>query len=286
MEKVKKLYVALVVLFLYAPIGVLVAQSFNASRYRGHWTGFTLQWYGELFQNEGIFDALQNTITIGLSSAAIATVLGLLTCMALRGMGRKQRSVYLGVASMPLLNADIVTGISLMLLFLGMGLRLGYGSILMAHVVFNLPYVILCIMPQFLSLDRSCYDAARDLGATPFVAFRRVVLPELRPSLLAGFMLAFTMSADDFIITHFTKGAGIDTLPNLCRIEIGHPSGNVCPFDARIRLCPGLRRPAHRQPPAPGPGSELVGKGKRYEIYPHDSPRSLLYPGPERLWLL
>ena len=220
MEKVKKLYVALVVLFLYAPIGVLVAQSFNASRYRGHWTGFTLQWYGELFQNEGILDALQNTITIGLSSAAIATVLGLLTCMALRGMGRKQRSVYLGVASMPLLNADIVTGISLMLLFLGMGLRLGYGSILMAHVVFNLPYVILCIMPQFLSLDRSCYDAARDLGATPFVAFRRVVLPELRPSLLAGFMLAFTMSADDFIITHFTKGAGIDTLPTEIYAEL------------------------------------------------------------------
>ena len=130
MEKVKKLYVALVVLFLYAPIGVLVAQSFNASRYRGHWTGFTLQWYGELFQNEGILDALQNTVTIGLSSAAIATVLGLITCMALRGMGRKPRSVFLGVASMPLLNADIVTGISLMLLFLGMGLRLGYGSIL------------------------------------------------------------------------------------------------------------------------------------------------------------
>lgn len=121
MEKVKKLYVALVVLFLYAPIGVLVAQSFNASRYRGHWTGFTLQWYGELFQNEGILDALQNTVTIGLSSAAIATVLGLITCMALRGMGRKPRSVFLGVASMPLLNADIVTGISLMLLFFGHG---------------------------------------------------------------------------------------------------------------------------------------------------------------------
>ena len=220
MEKWKKGYVALVVLFLYAPIGVLIAQSFNASRYRGHWTGFTLQWYGELFENEGILEALQNTITIGLTSAALATILGLITCMALRGMGRKQRSVLLGVASLPLLNADIVTGISLMLLFLGMGLRLGYGSILMAHVVFNLPYVILCIMPQFLSLDRSCYDAARDLGATPFVAFRRVVLPELRPSLLAGFMLAFTMSADDFIITHFTRGAGINTLSTLIYSEV------------------------------------------------------------------
>ncbi len=110
----------------------------------------------------------------------------------------------MGIATIPLLNADIVTGISLMLLFLGLGIRLGYGSILMAHVVFNLPYVILCIMPQLMALDRNCYDAARDLGATPFLAFRRVGLPELRPSLIAGFMLAFTMSADDFIITHFT----------------------------------------------------------------------------------
>lgn len=126
----------------------------------------------------------------------------------------------MGIANIPLLNADIVTGISLMLLFLGLGLRLGYGTILMAHIVFNLPYVILCLMPQMLSLDRNCYDAARDLGATPFMAFRRVVLPELRPSLLAGFMLAFTMSADDFIITHFTKGAGIDTLPTEIYAEL------------------------------------------------------------------
>ena len=132
----------------------------------------------------------------------------------------------MGIATIPLLNADIVTGISLMLLFLGLGIRLGYGSILMAHVVFNLPYVILCIMPQLMALDRNCYDAARDLGATPFLAFRRVVLPELRPSLIAGFMLAFTMSADDFIITHFTKGAGIDTLPTeiYAQLKLGiHP---------------------------------------------------------------
>ena len=216
----KKAYVALIFLFLYAPIGVLIAQSFNASRYRGHWTGFTLQWYGELFQNEGILEALQNTITIGLSSAAVATLLGLVTCLALRGMGRRRRSVLMGIANIPLLNADIVTGISLMLLFLGLGLRLGYGTILMAHIVFNLPYVILCLMPQMLSLDRNCYDAARDLGATPVMAFRRVVLPELRPSLLAGFLLAFTMSADDFIITHFTKGAGIDTLPTEIYAEL------------------------------------------------------------------
>lgn len=220
MKAFKKAYVFFVLLFLYAPIGVLIAQSFNASRYRGHWTGFTLQWYGELFANEDILEALGNTISIGLTSAAIATVLGLMTCIALRAMGRRRRSFFLGIASIPLLNADIVTGISLMLLFLGLGLRLGYGTILMAHVVFNVPYVILCLMPQMLTLDRNCYDAARDLGATPFTAFRRVVLPELRPSLLAGFMLAFTMSADDFIITHFTKGAGIDTLPTEIYAEL------------------------------------------------------------------
>lgn len=220
MEKLKKAYVALIALFLYAPIAVLVAQSFNASRYRGHWTGFTLQWYGELFQNEAILDALENTLTIGLISATIATLLGLITCLALRGMGRKKRSFLLGVSNIPLLNADIVTGISLMLLFLGLGLRLGYGSILMAHVVFNVPYVILCLLPQVLGLDRSYYDAARDLGATPFLAFRKVVLPELYPSLLAGFMLAFTMSADDFIITHFTRGAGIETLPTEIYAEL------------------------------------------------------------------
>lgn len=220
MEKLKKAYVALIVLFLYAPIAVLIAQSFNASRYRGHWTGFTLQWYGELFQNEAILEALENTLTIGIISATIATLLGLVTCLALRSMGRKKRSVLLGIANIPLLNADIVTGISLMLLFLGLGLRLGYGSILLAHVVFNVPYVILCLLPQVMGLDRSYYDAARDLGATPFLAFRRVVLPELYPSLIAGFVLAFTMSADDFIITHFTRGAGIETLPTEIYAEL------------------------------------------------------------------
>ena len=222
----KKCYLGLIIVFMYAPIGVLIALSFNENRYRGNWTGFTFQWYGQLVQDEAILEALQNTITIGLLSAAIATVLGLLTCLALRRMGKKKRSFLMGIATIPLLNADIVTGISLMLLFLGLGIRLGYGSILMAHVVFNLPYVILCIMPQLMALDRNCYDAAQDLGATPFLAFRRVVLPELRPSLIAGFMLAFTMSADDFIITHFTKGAGIDTLPTeiYAQLKLGiHP---------------------------------------------------------------
>ena len=192
---------------------MLIAQSFNASRYRGHWTGFTLQWYESLFTKERILDALSNTISIGIISAAIATIFALITCLALREVGKKSRAMFMSVANVPILNADIVTGISLMLLFLGMGMRLGYGSILLAHIVFNVPYVMLCIMPQLLSLDKSFYEAALDLGASPFKAFTSVVLPEIRPSVFAGFLLAFTMSADDFIITYFTRGAGVDTLP-------------------------------------------------------------------------
>ena len=213
MKRLKIIYLAIIFLFLYAPIGVLIAQSFNESRYRGHWTGFTLQWYQELFQKEEILDALSNTVSIGVLSALIATILGLVTCLALREVGKKWRAMFMSVANIPILNADIVTGISLMLLFLGMGMRLGYGSILLAHVVFNVPYVMLCIMPQLLALDKSFYEAALDLGASPFKAFTSVVLPELRQSIFAGFLLAFTMSADDFIITYFTRGAGVDTLP-------------------------------------------------------------------------
>ena len=212
-SKLKTVYLAIIFLFLYAPIGVLIAQSFNASRYRGNWTGFTLEWYSALFEKEKILEALSNTISIGILSALIATILALVTCLALREVGKKWRAMFMSVANIPILNADIVTGISLMLLFLGMGIRLGYGSILLAHVVFNVPYVMLCIMPQLVALDKSFYEAALDLGASPLKAFTSVVLPELRPSIFAGFLLAFTMSADDFIITYFTRGAGVDTLP-------------------------------------------------------------------------
>ena len=226
MARLKGLYLASILFFLYAPIGVLIAQSFNASRYRGHWTGFTLKWYEALLENEGIMDALANTLSIAFLSATTATILAVATCLAFRSMGRKLRSTLMGIANIPMLNADIVTGISLMLLFLGIGLRLGYESILIAHIVFNLPYAMLCIMPQLMALDKSLYEAALDLGASPWQAFLRVLLPELRASIFAGFLLSFTMSADDFIITYFTKGAGIDTLPTeiYSQLKLGiHP---------------------------------------------------------------
>lgn len=226
MKYIKKVYLASIFLFLYAPIGVLIAQSFNASRYRGHWTGITLDWYTKLFNDTRLADALSNTLTIGLLSATIATILGLITCVAMKKLTRKWRATFLSITNIPILNADIVTGISLMLLFMGIGLKLGYVSILLAHIVFNVPYVILCIMPQLMALDKSFYEAALDLGATPFKAFMSVILPELRPSIFAGFLLAFTMSADDFIITHFTRGAGVDTLTTAiyAQLKLGiHP---------------------------------------------------------------
>ena len=226
MGKGKKLYLAFIVLFLYAPIGVLIAQSFNASRYRGHFTGFTLDWYVTLFENEEILQAFGNTLSIGLLAAFCATLLGLITALALRGMGKRKQAFFRGLANVPLLNADIVTGISLMLLFLGLGLRLGYGTILLAHIVICLPYALLCILPQVLGLDKVCYEAAVDLGATPWQAFRKVILPELRPAILAAFLLSFAMSADDFIVTYFTKGAGIDTLTTAiyAQLKLGiHP---------------------------------------------------------------
>lgn len=219
-NRLKNIYVAAILTLLYAPLAVMIAQSFNASKYRGNWTNFTLDWYATLFDSKDIFDALSNTLSIGLLAATISTVLGIITCVALQGMSRRTRAGLMSVANVPLLNADIVTGISLMLLFLAMGLRLGYGSILLAHIVFCLPYVMLCIMPRLMTLNQNLYEAALDLGASPFQAFRLVVLPELKPSIAAGFLLAFTMSADDFIITHFTKGAGIYTLPTKIYAEL------------------------------------------------------------------
>ena len=201
MEKFKKIYLGAIVLFLYAPILVLIAQSFNASRYRGQWTGFTWQWYERLIENEEIISAFSNTLTIGVTSAALATLLALVTALGMRQMGLRGRMLFRGLANVPLLNADIVTGISLMLLFLGLGLRLGYDTILLAHIVISLPYAMLCILPQVLSMDDVCYEAARDLGAAPVTAFRKVILPELVPGIVAAFLLSFAMSADDFIVT-------------------------------------------------------------------------------------
>jgi len=216
----KKIYIALIFIFLYAPIVTLIVLSFNKSKTRAKWGGFTLKWYGSLFTNRDIMEALYTTLLIALLSSVIATVIGVCTCLGLRKMRSASRSVILGVTNIPMLNADIVTGISLMLLFLSFGVRFGFGTILLSHITFNIPYVILSVMPRMKNLNVSIYEAALDLGASPLYAFFKVVLPELLPGILSGFLLAFTMSLDDFIITHFTKGAGIDTLSTKIYTEV------------------------------------------------------------------
>lgn len=216
----RKIYISLIILFLYAPIGTLMVLSFNASKTRAKWGGFTLKWYSSLFQNRDIMQALGNTLSIALISSLVAVIIGTIACIAMQRMKKSTRNVLLGITNIPMLNADIVTGISLMLLFISLGFRFGYGTILLSHITFNIPYVILSIMPRIRQLNPSTYEAALDLGASHFTAFFKVVFPDLLPGILSGFLMAFTMSLDDFIITHFTKGAGIDTLSTKIYTEV------------------------------------------------------------------
>jgi len=212
-------YLGLIVLFMYAPIFMLSALSFNAGKSRAHFSGFSLHWYTEMFQDEAIIAALQNTLIIAFVSASIATVLGTMAAVAIRNMKKLPRNLIIGVTNIPMLNADIVTGISLMLLFIAFRFTLGFGTILISHITFNLPYVLLSVLPKIRRSSQVSYDAALDLGASPLYAFFKVVLPDIMPGVLSGFLLAFTMSLDDFIITHFTRGAGIDTISTLVYSE-------------------------------------------------------------------
>ena len=216
----KKVYISLIILFLYAPILTLIVLSFNASKTRAKWGGFTLKWYRSMFENEAILQALSNTLIIALLSALIATIIGTIASISMQAMRRRNRAVLMGITNIPMLNADIVTGISLMLLFLTLGVKFGFMTILLSHITFNIPYVILSIMPRMKQLNPSIYEAALDLGASHTQAFFKVVFPDLLPGILSGFLMAFTMSLDDFIITHFTKGPGIDTLSTKIYTEV------------------------------------------------------------------
>ena len=216
----RKIYIALIFLFLYAPILTLIVLSFNDSRTRAKWGGFTTRWYLSMFRNQAILQALTNTLIIAFLSALIATVIGTVACISMQMMKRRSRAVIMGITNIPMLNADIVTGISLMLLFITLGLRFGFMTILLSHITFNIPYVILSVMPRMKQLNPSVYEAALDLGASHIQAFFKVVFPDILPGVLSGFLIAFTMSLDDFIITHFTKGPGVDTLSTKIYTEV------------------------------------------------------------------
>ena len=220
MKFLSRFYIALIFFLLYIPIAVLIVFSFNESGSLSEFTGVSLVWYEELFHDEEAFSALRNSLVLAISSSLIATVLGTFGALGLHRMRSRwlKRSIT-ATTNIPMMNPDIVTGVSMMLLFvavstfLGTSELFGFGTMLIAHVTFNLPYVILSVMPRFRQLDKSLSEAAQDLGCTPSRAFVSVELPEIIPGILTGLMMSFTLSLDDFVISHFVSSPNFQTLP-------------------------------------------------------------------------
>lgn len=212
-------YVVLIMIFLYAPIMVLMVLSFNNSRSRVVWGGFTLNWYARLFSNRQIIEALMTTLGLAFASALIATIIGVAAALGMTAMRQRNYKIMMMMTNIPMLNADIVTGIAMMLWLVNF-MPLGFNSVLVSHITFNIPYVILSVMPRIKQMNISVYEAARDLGATAPYAFVKVLLPQLIGGIVSGFFMAFTMSMDDFVITYFTKGPGVNTLSTMIYGEI------------------------------------------------------------------
>lgn len=214
-----RIYLAVIFLFLYLPILVLVVLSFNNSKSRVVWGGFTLKWYASCFTDKTIMNALIMTLQITLCAAVLSTLIGTLAAIGISAMKKRGTTLMLGATNIPLLNADIVTGISLMLLFVKF-LNLGFETVLIAHITFDIPYVILNVLPKLKQVNRNTYEAALDLGASPLYAFYKVTWPDIKSGVFSGFLMAVTMSLDDFSITFFTKGAGVNTLSTMLYTEL------------------------------------------------------------------
>ena len=218
-KSLSRIYLAIIILFLYLPIGVLIVLSFNNSLSRVKWGGFTTEWYRNLVSDPTIMNAFYTTILITVASSVIATIIGTMAAIGISAMRKRNRQIMLGATNIPLLNADIVTGISLMLLFVRFT-ALGTSTVLIAHITFDIPYVILNVLPKLSNTSSHTYEAARDLGATPLYAFFKIVWPDIKPGVFSGFLMAVTMSLDDFSITYFTKGAGVNTLSTMIYTQL------------------------------------------------------------------
>ena len=218
-KSLSRIYLAIIFLFLYLPIGVLIVLSFNNSLSRVKWGGFTTEWYRNLVSDPTIMNAFYTTILITVASSVIATIIGTMAAIGISAMRKRNRQIMLGATNIPLLNADIVTGISLMLLFVRFTAP-GTSTVLIAHITFDIPYVILNVLPKLSNTSSHTYEAARDLGATPLYAFFKIVWPDIKPGVFSGFLMAVTMSLDDFSITYFTKGAGVNTLSTMIYTQL------------------------------------------------------------------
>ncbi len=211
-KAVKRIYMGLIFLFLYAPIIVLIVFSFNKSKSRGQWGGFTLNWYAELFKDRQIREALYFTILVAVLSTLISTIVGTLAALGINNMNKFGRKLNLNINNLPVLNPDIVTGVALMTLFISLKMELGFFTMLIAHIVFSIPYVILSVLPKLRQLNKHTAEAALDLGATPSYALRKVIIPEITPGIVSGALMAFTLSIDDFVISFFTAGTSATNL--------------------------------------------------------------------------
>ena len=220
MKPIAKVYTAIIFLFLFAPIAILLVFSFNSGNSLSVFSGFSLYWYKELFQDSNTLEALRNTLVLALCAAILSTVLGTAASVGMNKLRSKyMRAAMNTVTNLPMVNPEIITGISLMLMFvfvgqmMGLSTSLNFGTILIAHVTFSLPFVILQVLPKLRQMDPALPEAAMDLGCPPLKAFLKVELPEIFPGILTGFIMAFTLSLDDFVISYFTTGNGFETLP-------------------------------------------------------------------------
>ncbi|MBR4549987.1 MAG: ABC transporter permease [Oscillospiraceae bacterium] len=220
MKPLSKVYTALVLLFLFAPILILLVFSFNQSKSLSVFSGFTLYWYRELFRDAETLKAVRNTLLLAVSSSLLATAMGTAAAVGIHRLRSKYlRAALDTVTNIPMINPDIITGISLMLMFVfvgrlfGAATSLNFATMLIAHITFSLPYVILQVLPKLQQMDKALPEAAMDLGCTPLRAFWKVEIPEILPGVLTGLIMAFTLSLDDFVISYFTAGNGFQTLP-------------------------------------------------------------------------
>lgn len=222
MKTLSRVYIVLIMLFLYAPLFIMVLFSFNSSNSTSVFEGFSLHWYTELIGNDKVLNALFNTLLLAVSSATIATILGSVAAVGIFSYKKKiTKTAIMSVTNIPMMNPDIVTGISMMLLFVFIGKALSFSNslsfttLLIAHITFNLPYVILSVMPKLKQMDTHLSEAALDLGCTPIKAFFKVTLPSISSGIVTGFIMSFTLSLDDFVISYFTTGPEFQTLPLL-----------------------------------------------------------------------
>jgi len=215
MKFLKRCYLGIVLFFLYVPIIVLIVQSFNAGKSRAKWEGFSLRWYAELFQDERILNALYVTLSIAVLAMIVSTILGTLAAIGIHAMKKRPQALMMTLTNLPNTMPDIVTGISLMLLFIFTKVDRGYMTMLLAHITFDTPYVILSVLPKLKQTNRHTYEAALDLGATPMYALLHVIIPQCKQGIITGAMLAFTLSLDDFTISYFTTSPLVQNLSTL-----------------------------------------------------------------------